>query len=115
MPRFAPLVVAVLAGLALTTASDAAKIKVWHQYTQAQFEKAKFHDAVISNEGVIRLSRQLKPLANLAAAHVWSVVEDKQGVLYAATGDEGKLWRVTAEGADIVYTSKDSEVLSLAA
>ena len=31
---------------------------------------------------------------NLDATHVWDVVEDRQGDLFAATGDEGKLFKV---------------------
>ncbi len=95
-------------------AADAAKVKVWHQHGPSSFEKAKFSRAVISSEGVITLSRQLKPLAGPAAANVWAVAETSAGALYAATGDEGKIFRIDADGAREVYAGKDSQVLSLA-
>src|SRR5581483_10070125 len=94
---------------------EAARVKVWHHYQPSHFEKAQFKQAVITSEGALRLSRQLKPLANLDASHIWDVVEDKNGNLFVASGDDGKLFKVTADGkVNIIYTSKDSQVLSLA-
>ncbi len=95
--------------------ADAAKVKVWQQIQPAHFDKAKFQNTLISSDGTIRLSRQVKPLANLEAAHVWSVLKDKLGNLYAATGDDGKIFKVSADGkTSIVYTGSDSQVLCLA-
>jgi hypothetical protein len=108
------VVAAVAIGLC-TTSLHAAKIKVWHPATPAHYEKAQFKGIVISNEGALRLSRDVKPLLGLDATHAWSIVEDKAGNLYAATGDEGKLYRVTADGkVSVVFESQDSQVLSLA-
>ena len=76
-------------------AAPAAKVKVWHHPRPADYDKAQFKQAVVTSEGTLRLSRQLKPLADLKAAHVWDVVEDKDGNLFVATGDEGKLFKVT--------------------
>lgn len=101
--------------VSLHSTADASKVKVWQQQTQAQFDKGKFKQAVVSSEGAIRLSRQVKALASLQALNVWSVVEDKAGNLYAATGDEGKIYKVTSDGkSSVAYTSTDSQVLSLA-
>src|SRR5689334_6020927 len=65
----------------------AAKVKVWHQHSPAHYDKAAFRHAVLSSEGTLRLSRQLKPLATLDASHVWDMVEDRDGNLIVATGD----------------------------
>ena len=64
----------------LPTAS-AAKVKVWHHYAPSHYEKAQLKQAVVSNEGALRLAHQLKPLTGLDATHVWNVVEDKDGNL----------------------------------
>jgi hypothetical protein len=113
---FRKLVLAVAAALmVLPTAGQAAKVKVWHQNTPTQFEKARLKHAVLSSEGALRLSRQLKPLTSLEATHVWDVVEDKAGNLFAATGDEGKIYKITPDGkANIVFASEDSQILCLA-
>src|SRR5207237_7013464 len=93
---------------------QAAKVKVWQQNAPGQFEKAQFKQAVVTSEGALRLSRQLKPLTSLDAAHVWDVVEDRDGNLYVATGDDGKVFKITADGkASVAYTAEDSQVLCL--
>jgi hypothetical protein len=94
----------------------AAKVKVWQQHTPAHFEKAQFNQAVVSSEGALRLSRRLKPLADIHAAHVWDVVEDAAGNLLVATGDEGKIYKVAPDGTvSVAFDSQESQVLCLAA
>jgi outer membrane protein assembly factor BamB len=95
--------------------ADAAKVKVWNQRTQASFDKAKFTNVVVSSHGVLTLSRLIKPLANPGAANVWAVAESNDGLLYAATGDDGKIFRIDGEVGKEVYAGKDSQVLSLVA
>src|SRR6266404_2502484 len=113
---FRPLAIAMAAVLLLTPSQgQAAKVKVWHHHTPAHYEKAQLKHTVISNEGALRLSRQLKPLTELQATHVWDVVEDKAGNLLVSTGDEGKIFRVSPTGkVTIAYTSTDSQILCLA-
>lgn len=102
--------------LAFLAPAEAAKVKVWHQHQPSHFDKAKFKDAVISSEGVIRLSRQVKPLAGIEAGNIWDLAEDKLGNLFVATGDEGKLFKVAPDGkASVVFTGKDSHIFSLVA
>jgi sugar lactone lactonase YvrE len=101
--------------LCTAASGEAAKVKVWHHHGQSSYDKAKFNRAVISSEGVLTLSRQLKPLANPSASNVWALAESTAGVLYAATGDEGKIYRVDADGCKEIYAAKDSQVLSLTA
>src|SRR5687767_1980097 len=96
MRRILPAIAAVLIGL--PSSAYAAKVKVWHHHTTSHFEKAEFKNAVVTSEGVLRLARQVRPLTTLEAAHVWDVVEDNAGNLYAATGDEGKIYKLTPEG-----------------
>src|SRR4051794_20830354 len=89
----------------------AAKVKVWHQHRPAHFDKARLRRAVVSNEGTLRLSKRLRPFAGLEATHVWDLVEDGKGNLYAATGDGGKVYKVTGDGkVSVVHTSDDPQV-----
>jgi hypothetical protein len=118
MSRFRLPVVAALAALWTLLAAPlchASKVKVWDQHASACYDKAQFHQAVVSSDGVIRLGRQLRPLADLDAAHVWDVVEVKDGVLFAAAGDEGKVYKVTADGkATVVYSDEEARPFCLA-
>src|SRR5262249_53769934 len=78
--------------------APAAKVKVWHRHSATHYEKARLKNAVTSSEGALRLSRQLKPLASLDANHVWDLVEDRAGNLIVATGDEGRIYKVSPAG-----------------
>ena len=114
MLRAVPLF-AILAGLLLAGPADAGKVKVWFHHAAADYDKAKFDKAVLSNEGTLRLARELRPFADLDAAHVWDIVEDAAGNLIVATGDDGKLFRVGADGkAKLLTASKESQILCLA-
>src|SRR5262245_14785177 len=104
----------IFAGATLP-AAHASKVKVWNHYNQGHYDKAELKGTVVSSEGTLRLSRALRPLASIDATHVWDVVEDKAGNLIVATGDEGKLFKVTPDGkASVIYVSPDSQILSLA-
>ncbi len=110
--------IAVLFFLCLATIPDvhAGKVKLWHQYQQSHYDKAKFQNAVVTSEGVLRLSREVTPFAGIAASNVWDLAEDSAGNLYAATGDEGKLYKITPQGkAAVIHTSKDGHLFSLVA
>jgi hypothetical protein len=108
------LAAALAALLAASTRCPAAKVKVWDHHAPAHYDHAQFKQAVVSSEGTLRLARQLRPLADLDCAHVWDVVEDAAGNLLVATGNDGKLLRVTAAGkVSVAYASDDSEVLCL--
>jgi len=106
---------AVILGQTLLSSAQAGKVKVWHHDRPEHFDKAQLKQAVVSNEGAVRLSKQLQPLVGLDAAHVWDIVEDKRGNLFVATGNEGKIFQVTPQGkVSIAYESQDTEVLCLA-
>jgi outer membrane protein assembly factor BamB len=107
------LAVIVLAGVAVP--GQAAKVKVWHHHAGSHFEKAQFSHAVVSSEGVLRLSRQLKPFTSLEATHVWDLIEDGDGNLVAATGDDGKIYKITPDGqVSVLHTCEACQVLCLA-
>lgn len=114
MFRSFPAVAAVIL-LSVPSLAGAAKVKVWHHATPASYDKAHLKGAVVSSEGALHLSRQLRPLANLDATHVWDVIEDGAGNLIVATGDDGKVFKVAPDGkASVLYTAEDSQVLCLA-
>jgi hypothetical protein len=94
----------------------ASKVRVWYHHAPAHFDKAQLKNAVVSSEGTVRLSRQLKPLPGIEATQVWDVVEDKAGNLFVATGDEGKVYRVAAVDGkvSVAFSSEDSQVFCLA-
>ncbi|MCS7159902.1 MAG: WD40 repeat domain-containing protein [Gemmatales bacterium] len=106
----------VLVGLLLIgTPVWAGKMRFFQHDQPAHYEKAELRNTVLVNDGSIRLGRTIKLLATLDAAHVWSMLEDKDGQLVIATGNEGKLWRLDAQGRPhLLYQAEDPQIFSLA-
>jgi hypothetical protein len=105
---------AMIVLILLATPATAAKVKTWTAHAPADYDKAQLRQAVVSSEGAVRLARQLKPIAGIDAAHVWDVVEDVAGNMFVATGDDGKVYKVTPEGdVSVAYSGPDSQVLCL--
>src|SRR4051812_30709586 len=87
-----------LALVALASVAEASKVKVWTQQGPGGFDKAQLKGTLVTSEGTLKLSRQLQPLVNLDASHVWDLVEDKAGNVFAATGPEGKVYKIDPAG-----------------
>ena len=100
---------------ATLSSADAARVKTWHHHRPADQERAERKGVVQTDSGTLKLSRRLKPLAKLDCSHVWAAVEDGDGNVYAATGDEGKVYKVTPAGkVSVAYEGDAAQVLCLA-
>src|SRR4051794_5552817 len=109
--RTATLVAVLLAA----SPAAAGKVKLWQTAAPADYDRAALRATTVSSEGAVRLARRLAPLPGVEAAHVWDVAEDAAGNLYAATGDDGKVFKVTPAGkVSVAYAGPDSQVLCLA-
>jgi hypothetical protein len=112
--------VAVLIVLALSAARGprpacAAKVEAWRQDSASAFAKGHKERVVVSDAGRIRLARGIRPTAEMEAAHVWALVRTKAGAVFAATGNEGKVFRREGAGPwSVAYDADDTQVLSLA-
>jgi len=113
---FHRLILAPALLLLASTPLFASKLKTWQLQSPSAYADARFKNAVMSNQGAIRLARMLKPLAQprIDATHIWDMVEDKAGNLILATGGDGKLLKVTPAGeVTTLYETKVGPVLSL--
>jgi sugar lactone lactonase YvrE len=107
--------IALLVAATIPALVWAGKIKVWQHHQPTHFEKARLTGAVLNSEGTLQLGHAVRPIGNLDAAHIWRVLDDGQGNLIVATGNEGKIFRVSPDGAaTVLFQSEDSQVLSLA-
>ncbi|MCA1686005.1 MAG: hypothetical protein LC745_08485, partial [Planctomycetia bacterium] len=94
-----------------------ARLETWREESASAFAKGHRDRVIISDNGVIRLGHALKPLGRLDASRVWDLARGLEGDLYAATGDEGKVFRRDARDDSpwaLVFDSPDSQALSLA-
>jgi hypothetical protein len=108
----------IAAGIAAWALGPAlAKVETWRQEGPTAFAKCHREGVVISDNGRARLGHSLAPLGALAAERVWDLARTRDRVLFAATGDSGKVFRrePKADAAwTVVHDSVDSQALSLA-
>lgn len=94
---------------AASPSARAGEVKTWRQDNAEDFQKGQLKRLVVNSEGQVRLSRQLKALADLKVAHVWALVNDAAGNLYAATGGPGQVVQVDPAGKTTVLHSAEKE------
>ncbi|MBX6312957.1 MAG: hypothetical protein IRY99_08595 [Isosphaeraceae bacterium] len=93
-----------------------AKLETWRQESASAFAKGHRERVVVSDAGRVRLARTVQPIDGLDAAHVWALARTEEGLLYAATGNDGKVFRRSAEGRwTVAYDADDSQALALVA
>ena len=95
----------------------ASKVESWKHESASAFNKGKRERLTVSDGGRVRLSRSLKSLPKFPASRVWDLALDRTGGLLAATGDEGKVYRLGKDAKDwtTALDSADSQILSLVA
>ncbi|MGO9598465.1 MAG: hypothetical protein ACLP7Q_10800 [Isosphaeraceae bacterium] len=107
------------ATFALTlTAGAHAKLQTWRQEGAAAFSKHHREHLVISDQGHVRLGRSLQPTGPLAAERVWDLARGRDGAIYAATGDSGKVFRQEPQKETawtVALDAADTQALSLVA
>src|SRR4051794_5003050 len=94
--------VMVVAGIVVgSAAAIGAKVETWRHDSASAFGKGKKERVVVSDTGRVRLGRSLGPVGSIAAARVWDLARDPRGAVYAATGDEGKVFRLDGDRWDV--------------
>lgn len=101
----------------LATLAQAVPVEKWVQTTQADFQQGQAKGVSISSLGQLALAPDITPLLPSPVPHVWALAIDAKGAVYAATGTEPKLLRISGGKAETIFTSPvktDLEVLALA-
>ena len=92
-----------------------AKVETWRHEGAAAFGKGHREGVVISDGGRVRLAQSIQGTAKLDAARVWDLSRSKDGAVFAATGNDGKVFRREGRGEwAVAFDSGDSQALSIA-
>ncbi len=106
----------VVAGLlAVVSLAVAGKVETWRNDTASAFGKGKKERVVVSDTGRVRLGHSLGPVGSMTASRVWDLAVTPKGVAYAATGDEGKVFRLDGDRWDVAYDAADTQALAVVA
>ncbi|RKY70119.1 MAG: hypothetical protein DRP97_04275, partial [Candidatus Latescibacterota bacterium] len=88
---------------------------IWKENTQQEFEKGSPEQVCITSEGEITLAPALEEVADVDALYVWALAQDREGNLYAGTGNEGKIFKIDAKGKSaLLFDSPEVGIHSLA-
>jgi len=105
------LAVAVLA----CTSLEASSPKFFQASTQADFLKGDVDNVTIDSHGQLMLGPATELVYETSAPFLWSMVAAPDGTLFIGTGNEGKVFRVDAQGkGSVFFDSTELEVHALA-
>lgn len=96
---------------------EAVNTLVWETKSQRDFSKGEPDGVSVTSEGDVVLSPQLKPVLNTEDKElfVWALVRDSAENFYAATGNNGRLFKISGDGASsLFFDSPEISILSLA-
>ena len=83
--------------------------------TFSQFERGKLKNMSILHDGKLALAPQQQRWLDTGEPFVWSVVSDKKGNAFLGTGNEGKVFKVSASGdSSLFFDAPELEIYALA-
>jgi hypothetical protein len=83
--------------------------------TFSQFERGKLKNMSILHDGKLALAPQQQRLIDTGEPFVWSVVSDKKGNTFLGTGNDGKVFKVSALGdSSLFFDAPELEIYALA-
>ncbi len=107
-------VVWVAVGLASTVLMAAAPT-FWTVSSQADFLKGDVEDLSIDSDGRMFLGPSAAQVAETSAPFLWTLIAGPNGTLWAGTGNEGQVLRITRDGkVSTFFDSNELEVHALA-
>ena len=104
-----PLIISLVVSQA-----GATQTKIWIQRSYKDFSAGEAKGVSISSKGEVTLSFKLDKIGDMEEVFVWDLVKDSQGNLYAGTGKEGRVYKISPDGkAEIFFDSPEVNVHSL--
>jgi hypothetical protein len=87
----------------------AATTKTWIETDMSDFAKGKLENVSIHGSGKLTLSPNKLLIKEVPAAYVWCLAINKEGLIFAGTGDPGSIFKITQAG-DITEFYKTPEL-----
>src|SRR5262249_5039966 len=97
---------AVMAGLATASGTT-----TWEMNSYADFIRGRFQGISLSRDGRLTLAPRMDTVFSSDEPIVWSVVRGKGGVIFAATGNRGRIYQIDSAGhSSLLWTAEQPEV-----
>jgi len=108
----APLL--ALAALAAAPAL-ASSPRFFQAATQADFLRGEVENLAVDTRGQLELGPATELVSETAAPFIWTMIAGADGALFVGTGNEGKVYRIDAQGqSSTFFDSAELEVHALA-
>lgn len=100
----------LLAGIVFAVSSES-----WKQRGTLAFIKGTLDKVSITGEGKIILAPPSGRITSVPEKAIWMLAEDKKGQIYLATGNEGKIYKISINGEEeIFFDAEEIEVYAIA-
>jgi hypothetical protein len=87
---------------------------VWEVNGFSDFVKGRLSGLSLTADGILAPGPSVESIATLGQPALWTMVTGPDGNLYAATGHQGKVFRITADGkSSEVWSSPQPEIFAL--
>ena len=107
---------ALLVLLAAVATAVAAAPTFWHVSTQAEFLEGELEHLTVDEIGRLSLAPMIDVLHESTAPFVWTVAAAPAGAVWIGTGDEGRVYRIDADGTQrVFFDAPEAEIHALAA
>jgi hypothetical protein len=108
-------VLAAIVALCATVALEASSPKFFQSATQNDFLKGDVENLSIDSNGQLTLGPATELVYETAAPFLWALLAQPDGSLFIGTGNEGKVFRVDAQGhGSVFFDSAELEAHALA-
>ncbi len=103
-------------GLVLVVSqAGAVRTSTWKQGGTIDFGDAESVNVALTADGSARLAPKRETVADPGQAYIWCLLEGPDGAVYAGTGDDGRILKITPAGdTEVYYDSVELQILSLA-
>lgn len=103
--------------LIFVSLASAVSTSLWEQQHRTEFEAGEIKNISVTSKGDASLSKKVEEFSELKEAQVWALAEDSEGNIYAGTGNEGKIYKISADGKTITlyFDSPEVTIFSLVA
>jgi hypothetical protein len=103
-------------GTALATALWSSGTAVWEMDSYADFLRGRFDGVSLSREGRLSLAPKVDTVFTSDQPVIWSLAQGPGGVVFAATGHRGRVYRIEASGkSTLLFSAEQPEVFAIAA
>jgi outer membrane protein assembly factor BamB len=110
---------AALAFAAIAVSLGAATTATWEMNTYQDFLRGRFEGLSLDHDGRLTVAPKLETVFSSGQPTIWSIARAPDGSIYAGTGHRGRVYQITASGADtwsskLVWTSDQPEIFAVA-